>query len=61
MRSLRGQGIAVIVLSTEPETVLSLADRVVVMRKGEIAHRIRRRSDQQGSAARRRLRTGLNS
>jgi ribose transport system ATP-binding protein len=25
------------VFSTEPETVLSLADRVLVMRKGEIA------------------------
>ena len=32
------QGIAIIVFSTEPETVLSLADRVLVMRKGEIAH-----------------------
>ena len=27
---------AVIVLSTEPETVLSLADRILVMKKGEI-------------------------
>jgi ribose transport system ATP-binding protein len=27
---------ALIVLSTEPETVLSLADRVLVMRKGEL-------------------------
>ena len=35
---LRDQGIAIIVFSTEPETVLSLADRVLVMRKGEIAH-----------------------
>ena len=31
-------GIAIVVFSTEPETVLSLADRVLVMRKGEIAH-----------------------
>jgi ribose transport system ATP-binding protein len=38
VRALRDQGIAIIVLSTEPETVLSLADRVLVMRKGEIAH-----------------------
>ena len=36
VRSAR-QGMAIIVLSTEPETVLSLADRVLVMRKGEIA------------------------
>jgi len=38
VRALRDQGMAVIVFSTEPETVLSLADRVLVMRKGEIAH-----------------------
>jgi ribose transport system ATP-binding protein len=38
VRALRDQGIAIIVFSTEPETVLSLADRVLVMRKGEIAH-----------------------
>jgi ribose transport system ATP-binding protein len=38
VRSLRDQGLAVVVFSTEPETVLSLADRVLVMRKGEIAH-----------------------
>lgn len=37
VRALRDQGIAIIVFSTEPETVLSLADRVLVMRKGEIA------------------------
>jgi ribose transport system ATP-binding protein len=38
VRALREKGIAIIVFSTEPETVLSLADRVMVMRKGEIAH-----------------------
>ena len=38
VRTLRDQGLAIIVFSTEPETVLSLADRVLVMRKGEIAH-----------------------
>jgi ribose transport system ATP-binding protein len=27
----------VVVVSTEPETVLALADRILVMRKGEIA------------------------
>ncbi len=38
VRRLRDQGLAIIVFSTEPETILSLADRVLVMRKGEIAH-----------------------
>jgi ribose transport system ATP-binding protein len=38
VRHLRDQGIAIVVFSTEPETVLSLADRVLVMCKGEIAH-----------------------
>jgi ribose transport system ATP-binding protein len=38
VRALRDQGIAIVVFSTEPETVLSLADRVLVMRKGEFAH-----------------------
>ena len=37
IRALRDQGLAIIVFSTEPETVLALADRVLVMRKGEIA------------------------
>jgi ribose transport system ATP-binding protein len=36
VKSLAAEGMAVIVLSTEPETVLSLADRVLVMRKGEL-------------------------
>ncbi len=34
LRSLRDRGVAVLVLSTEPETILTLAERVVVMRKG---------------------------
>jgi ribose transport system ATP-binding protein len=34
VRALREQGIAIIVVSTEPETVLSLADRILVMKKG---------------------------
>ncbi len=38
VRGLREQGLGIIVASTEPETVLSLADRIVVMKKGEIAH-----------------------
>ncbi len=36
VRGLRDRGIAVVVVSTEPETVLSLADRILVMKKGEI-------------------------
>jgi len=36
VRGLRDQGIGVIVVSTEPETVLSLADRILVMKRGEI-------------------------
>src|SRR5690349_11536042 len=33
IRGLREQGLGIVVMSTEPETVLSLADRIVVMRK----------------------------
>ncbi|HWG80677.1 MAG TPA: sugar ABC transporter ATP-binding protein [Stellaceae bacterium] len=36
VRGLRDQGIGVLVVSTEPETVLALADRILVMKKGEI-------------------------
>jgi ribose transport system ATP-binding protein len=36
IRALRDKGLAVIVVSTEPETVLSLADRILIMKKGEI-------------------------
>ncbi len=36
VRGLRDQGIGVVVVSTEPETVLSLADRILVMKRGEI-------------------------
>jgi ribose transport system ATP-binding protein len=38
VRGLREQGLGIVVMSTEPETVLSLADRIVVMRKGRIVH-----------------------
>jgi ribose transport system ATP-binding protein len=34
VRRLRAQGVAIFLISTEPETVLSLADRALVMRKG---------------------------
>jgi ribose transport system ATP-binding protein len=37
VRGVRDQGVAVIVVSTEPETVLSLADRILVMKRGGIA------------------------
>ncbi len=36
VKGLSEEGVAVVVLSTEPETVLALATRVVVMRKGRI-------------------------
>jgi ribose transport system ATP-binding protein len=36
VRSLRDQGLAIVVVSAEPETVLSLADRILVMKKGRI-------------------------
>jgi ribose transport system ATP-binding protein len=38
VRGLREQGIAIVVVSTEPETVLSLADRILVMKKGSVVH-----------------------
>ena len=37
VKSLRDRGVAVLVLSTEPETILTLADRVTVIRKGRFA------------------------
>ncbi len=36
VRGLREEGLGIIVVSTEPETVLALADRILVMKKGEI-------------------------
>jgi ribose transport system ATP-binding protein len=36
IRDLRAKGLAVIVLSTEPETVLSLADRIIVLKRGAV-------------------------
>lgn len=38
IKALRDQGIGIIVVSAEPETVLSLADRILVMRRGIVAH-----------------------
>ncbi|MGH7086452.1 MAG: D-xylose ABC transporter ATP-binding protein, partial [Acetobacteraceae bacterium] len=37
IRKVRQEGIGVIVVSTEPETILPLADRILVMKKGAIA------------------------
>src|SRR5215813_6449462 len=36
VRDLRQRGLAIIVLSTEPETVLSLADRILVLKRGAV-------------------------
>ena len=36
IRDLRARGLAIIVVSTEPETVLSLADRVIVLKRGTV-------------------------
>ena len=36
IRDLREQGLAIIVFSTEPETVLSLADRIIVLKRGAV-------------------------
>jgi len=38
VRGLREQGLAVVVVSAEPETVLSLADRIAVMKRGAVSH-----------------------
>ena len=37
VKTLRDKGVAILVLSTEPETILTLADRVTVIRKGMVA------------------------
>jgi ribose transport system ATP-binding protein len=37
IKALREEGVAVILISTEPETVLAEADRILVMSKGQIA------------------------
>jgi len=37
VRGLREQGLAVVVVSAEPETVLSLADRIAVMKRGVVS------------------------
>ena len=37
VKDLRDRGVAILVLSTEPETILTLADRISVLRKGTVA------------------------
>jgi ribose transport system ATP-binding protein len=36
VKAMRDKGVAVLVLSTEPETILTLADRIAVMKRGTI-------------------------
>ena len=38
VEDLARQGVGVVVMSTEPETVLAMANRVLVMRKGRLTH-----------------------
>ena len=42
VKTLRDKGVAILVLSTEPETILTLADRVTVMKKGTVAREFAR-------------------
>ena len=44
VQQLRDQNIGIIIVSTEPETVLSMANRVLVMRKGRIVDRFTNRT-----------------
>lgn len=37
IKALRADGVAIILISTEPETVLAESDRILVMAKGRIA------------------------
>jgi ribose transport system ATP-binding protein len=37
VKALRDKGVAILVLSTEPETILTMADRVTVMKKGSVS------------------------
>jgi ribose transport system ATP-binding protein len=42
VHGLREEGIGIVVVSTEPETVLALADRILVMKKGEVVREFAR-------------------
>jgi ribose transport system ATP-binding protein len=37
IKALKAEGVAIILISTEPETVLAESDRIVVMSKGRIS------------------------
>jgi ribose transport system ATP-binding protein len=37
IKALKGEGVAIILISTEPETVLAESDRILVMAKGQVA------------------------
>jgi ribose transport system ATP-binding protein len=41
VRGLRDQGVAILLITTEPETLLSIADRALVLRKGRITAELR--------------------
>jgi ribose transport system ATP-binding protein len=41
VRGLKEQGVGVVVASAEPETVLALADRIMVLRKGAVTREFR--------------------
>jgi ribose transport system ATP-binding protein len=40
VKQLRDQGVAILLITTEPETILSIADRALVMRKGRLTAEI---------------------
>ncbi|MFO1038901.1 MAG: sugar ABC transporter ATP-binding protein [Geminicoccaceae bacterium] len=41
VRGLKAQGVGIVVASAEPETVMALADRIIVLRKGTITREFR--------------------
>ncbi len=41
VRGLRDQGVAILLITTEPETLLSIADRALVLRKGRVTAELR--------------------
>jgi ribose transport system ATP-binding protein len=44
MRRLKREGVAILLITTEPETVIGIADRALVMRKGRITAELDRAS-----------------
>jgi ribose transport system ATP-binding protein len=37
IKALKAEGVAIVLISTEPETILAESDRILVMAKGQIA------------------------